>query len=130
MEKANFEAFRRVISSSKNILFLKSEQSCALLIAPKKISLIRVVATLWLPRNTWKQNLLEGEGDCLLHEKLIKKKLFSTTLLRNKRFLLKFWPQQNASKFAIFYIVYKKTKLLFPPCFFRFATLFFFPLIH
>ena len=26
----------------------------------KKISLIRVVAILWLPRNTWKQNLLEG----------------------------------------------------------------------
>ena len=33
---------------------------CPPLIAPKKISLIRVVAILWLPRNTWKQNLLEG----------------------------------------------------------------------
>ena len=42
---------------------------CPPLIAPKKISLIRVVAILWLPRNTWKQNLLEG----MLHRKLVIK---------------------------------------------------------
>ena len=48
-----------------------------------------------------------------------------TSLLRNKRFLLKFLPWQIAPKFAIFYI-YENLKLLFPlfiSCYFIFSLM-------
>ena len=61
-------------------------------------------------------------GSFLRTEKDLVIKLHSSSLLRNKKFLLMFLPWPNASKCAIFYI-YNNPKLLIPffiSCYFIF----------